>query len=106
MCFKENFADKWVETAKKQENFYKWLTAVQTDLNNILGQSGKGLQQINESMKKPFGESIITKTFSNYGESLKFKRESGSLNIAATSGMIGTAGTAIKKHNFYGTEEE
>jgi hypothetical protein len=102
----ENFADKWQEYPQREKNFYHWLNEVKKDLNNILRQSGKGLQYINESMVKPFGKDAVTKTFSNYGENLRKQREGGSLNVAAKTGMIGTTGTAVKNHNFYGKEEQ
>ena len=102
----ENFADKWKEFPKRQTNFYRWLDAVEVDVKNIVEQQGKGLQLINESMAKPFGKDAVTKAFSNYGENLRKKREGGNLNIAAKTGMIGTAGTAVKNHNFYGKEEQ
>ncbi len=56
----ENFADKWQEYPQREKNFYHWLGEVKKDLNNILGQSGKGLQYINESMVKPFGKDVVT----------------------------------------------
>ncbi|KAF0200852.1 MAG: hypothetical protein FD170_3133 [Bacteroidetes bacterium] len=102
----ENFADKWQEYPQRERNFFHWLSEAKKDLNNIIGQSGKGLQFINESMVKPFGKDAVTKAFSNYGENLRKQREGGSLNIAAKTGMIGTAGTTVKNHNFYGKEEQ
>lgn len=102
----ENFADKWQQYPQREKNFYPWLNEVKKDLNNIIGQSGKGLQFINESMVKPFGKDAVTKAFSNYGENLRKQREGGSLNVAAKTGMIGTAGTTVKNHNFYGKEEQ
>ncbi|WP_064198648.1 MULTISPECIES: nucleotidyltransferase [Emticicia] len=101
----ENFADKWVDYPKREENFFKWLRKLQSDFKNILNQTN-GLQFINESMKEPFGESLITKTFSNYGERLKGEREKGNLKVASLTGTIGTIGATIKNHNFYGFEEE
>lgn len=97
----ENFADKWPDEPKRQINFYKWLEAVQRDLNNILTQSGKGLHLINESMVNPFGKDVITKTFSNYGELIRKQRETGGLIIAIKTGT----GLTVKEHNFYGVEE-
>ncbi|MCO6496839.1 MAG: nucleotidyltransferase [Chitinophagaceae bacterium] len=102
----ENFADKWQEYPQREKNFYIWLNEVKKDLNNILGQSGKGLQYINESMQKPFGKDAVTKAFNNYGENLRKRREDGNLNVAAKTGMIGAAGTIVKNHNFYGKKEE
>ena len=57
-------------------------------------------------MKEPFGERLVNKTFSDYGERLKREREKGNLKVASLTGTIGTVGTAIKNHNFYGSEEE
>lgn len=102
----ENFADKWQEYPQREKNFFIWLADVQKDINEILDQSGKGLQFINESMQKPFGKDAVSKTFSNYGENLRKQRESGNLNIAAKSGMIGSTGSAVKNHNFYGKKEQ
>jgi len=102
----ENFADKWVDYPEREENFDYWLREIKKDLNNILEQRGKGLQLINESMVKPFGKDVITEAFSNYGENLRKQRERGNLTFAAKTGMIGTAGTAIKNHNFYGKDEQ
>ncbi|MCX7648981.1 MAG: nucleotidyltransferase [Flavobacteriales bacterium] len=101
----ENFADKWQEYPQREKNFYHWLSEVRKDLNNIIGQSGKGLQFIKESLEKPFGKELVNRAFNNYGESLRKKREEGNLSVAAKTGMIGTAGTIIKNHNFYGKEE-
>jgi len=36
----ENFANKWAETPKKQENFYKWLAQVQKDILFATEQHG------------------------------------------------------------------
>lgn len=100
----ENFADKWPDNPRKQENFYKWLNQVKADINNTVNK--RGLQLIQESLEKPFGKNIITKAFSNYGENLRKQREGGNLNIAAKTGMLGTVGTTVKNHNFYGKEEQ
>lgn len=102
----ENFADKWVDHPQRQKNFENWLKAVQTDLNNILDQSGKGLQFINESMQKPFGKDTVSKTFSNYGEKYLKQRESGSMKMAAGTGMLGSTGrTNVPQHKPFGKNE-
>ncbi|TWI79030.1 hypothetical protein IQ13_3422 [Lacibacter cauensis] len=98
----ENFADKWVEYPQRQKNFYRWLEELKKDLNNVLGQKGRGQQFISESMIKPFGKEAVTKTFSNYGAQKFQQRESGILKMAAGTGTIGNVGTTIKGHNFHG----
>jgi hypothetical protein len=102
----ENFADKWPDHPQREKNFYKWMNDVQKDLGSILAQQGKGLQSINDSMAKPFGEKVVRKTFSNYGEKMKNLRDSGNLKMAASTGTLGLTGTTpVKAHTFFGNEE-
>ncbi len=96
----ENFADKWVENSKKQYNFYNWVLQVQKDISLIIQQNG--LSRIQESFEKPFGKTVASKTFSNYGENMRLLRESGALKMASNSGSLGSIGTTVKNHNFYG----
>lgn len=100
----ENFADKWQDYPERQTNFYDWLVEIKKDLENITAQGGKGLQVLNESMSKPFGKDVVTKTFSNYAEKNRLLRESGSMKMASSTGILGTVGTTVKNHNFHGEE--
>jgi hypothetical protein len=98
----ENFADKWVEHPERQANFYKWIKQLQTDVNSLFNVQG-GVNVIAESLKKPFGDSSVTKAFSNYGEKARKLRDSGGLKMAATTGTLGLSGrTAVAGHNFFG----
>lgn len=101
----ENFADKWIQYPQREKNFYLWLDKVKSDFSDILSKS-QGLQFINESMQKPFGESLTSKTFSSYGERQRISREKGDLKVSSITGTIGAVGTKIKNHNFYGAEEK
>jgi Second Messenger Oligonucleotide or Dinucleotide Synthetase domain len=100
----ENFADKWAENTKKQDNFYAWVLQVQKDISVITQQNG--LSRIQESFEKPFGKAVAYKTFSNYGENMRLLRESGALKMASNSGLLGSIGTTVKNHNFYGKENK
>lgn len=101
----ENFADKWSETPLKQKNFYSWVKQLQIDLQAILKNAGAGLHLIQESMSSTFGERLVVKAFSAYGETLRHRRESGKQFIEKGTGTIATAGTVIKNHNFFGGEK-
>ncbi len=59
----ENFADKWPETQKKQENFYKWLNKLKSDIS--LSFELKEISKIQESFSPILGSEMINKTFSN-----------------------------------------
>lgn len=97
----ENFADKWVEHPKREKNFYKWIDRVELDINTIIQQ--RGLHNISESMKKPFGEQAVNKTLSTFGERKRILRESGELKMAAGTGVLGVSGEVVTKpHHFHG----
>lgn len=100
----ENFADKWPDYPIKEENFKEWLKQVKLDVQNITEK--RGLQLIQESMVKPFGDKLIAKTFSSYGDKYLQKRESGTLKMAAGTGMLGLSGrTPVTKHTNFGKNE-
>lgn len=96
----ENFADKWPENPKKEENFYAWLKQVKQDVSALSAKSP--LPLIVESLKKPFGEELMNKAFNSYGERLLTKREEGTLKMAKGTGILGAVGTTVKSHNFHG----
>jgi Second Messenger Oligonucleotide or Dinucleotide Synthetase domain len=100
----ENFADKWADNPKRQTNFYNWIAQVQKDVQQITQQ--KGIYLIQESFGKPFGKEMAAKTFSNYAETSRLLRESGNVKMAAQTGMLGSVGTVVKNHNFYGNEDK
>ncbi len=100
----ENFADKWQEVHQKQINFFNWLEQVRADINSMRQQ--RGLQMIQESLEKPFGKNVITKTFSSYGDKYLKTRESGGLKMAAGTGMLGSTGrTPVTQHTNFGKDE-
>jgi len=98
----ENFADKWAENPQKETNFYEWLKHVKMDITRSTEM--RGIHMIQESFEKPFGKDAVLKAFNNYGENQRIKRESGSLKMAAGTGMLGDIGTKVKGHNFHGEE--
>lgn len=99
----ENFADKWIEHPQRETNFFNWLDAVRNDVYLMTQQ--RGIHIIGESMKKTFGEQTITKAFSSLADKARISRESGSLKMAATTGILGTAGAVTAKtHNFHGKD--
>ena len=97
----ENFADKWVEHPQREKNFYKWLDQVELDIQAIVQK--RGLQYIAETMKKPFGDQVVTKTFSTIGERNLIHRESGDLKMTTGKGILSSIGSVVTpKHNYHG----
>jgi hypothetical protein len=99
----ENFADKWAEHPQREKNFNKWLDQVESDIQIIVQK--RGLQFIAEAMKKPFGEQVVTKTFSTLGERRLNLRENGALKMATGTGILSSIGTVTTaSHNFHGND--
>ncbi|MEX2115290.1 MAG: nucleotidyltransferase [Bacteroidota bacterium] len=97
----ENFADKWPDERKKEENFYRWMRQVDLDLQNVIQQ--RGIPMIQESLEKPFGKDTVRKAIGSYAENLRILRESGGMRMAAGTGALGSVGpTTVKKHTFHG----
>ena len=102
----ENFADRWVKDPVREQNFYKWVAELRSDIHLFMTHSGQGLPQLKQPITKMFGESLTTKSFSSYGVRKRSESESGILKMATTTGILSATGVkAIAKHNFYGSEE-
>ena len=100
----ENFADKWIEHPKRQDNFYKWLEKVRKDLSLILQL--RGMHVIAESMMPRFGRQAVSQGFDSLAEKARSLRESGTMKMAAGSGILGSAGSvSAKAHHFFGNHE-
>lgn len=100
----ENFADKWPDNPQRRKNFYAWLDQARKDFDALPMQ--RGLYSIQESLEKSLGSGPVFKAFSDYATKTRIARESGNLHSAVKSGTLGSAGAAIKNHNFYGKKEE
>ena len=101
----ENFADKWNEVPAKAREFYKWLSRVQKDLFEGITEI-RGIHVLSERLQICFGNSIVTRVFSDEGEEIRLARESKSLYVNGLAGGIATISSGSSKrvedHTFYG----
>lgn len=97
--FAENFADKWVENPKKKENFIKWMKQMKNDIDEIVTSSN--IFEVQKCFSNHYGENIVNEAFDNYAKQIKIQRDSNNLKVAP-NGILGTIGTTVKEHNFYG----
>lgn len=107
----ENFADRWNDqNSYRRENFYRWLDQLSIDLNDA--ENKTGLQSISESLSASFGRKPVQAAFGQIADHMRDLTNSGNNNIDRNNGLVGlaTAGLTsinpIKKHDFYGTNEE
>lgn len=62
----ENFADKWEEYPKLEENFRNWLQQVQVDLYTAL--DSRNVKAFGESLKPRLGETAVNKALKEFSE--------------------------------------
>lgn len=103
----ENFADKWPENPKKQENFFKWMDKVKMDISSFY--EIKGIHRIQESFSKSFGDNLTRVSFGNIADRTYKQRENENLFMKQGTGILGsiaTGSTIVKSHNFHGKDKE
>ena len=100
----ENFADKWLDNPKKEENFYLWIKKAKADLSEAIQQTG--LDKVAEKLKESFGESPVQKALKSYGDDLLSSRKKQNLFMQKGSGVLASSGPVkVINHNFYGSAE-
>ena len=100
----ENFADKWIEVKEKEDYFYLWLDKLEEDLNRLFNNIGQGQNVLFESFSDMYGDKVSRKVFSNIAEKQNLLRENGTLKMAVGTGLLGSIGTKVQAHNFFGKE--
>jgi hypothetical protein len=102
----ENFADKWPENPKKEQNFYSWLKRVKTDLAS--SYELRGIQRIEESFSRAFGEKATKTSLGSLADRTFQNRENGNLFMKHGSGILGASAinsSNVKSHSFHGKRE-
>jgi hypothetical protein len=60
----ENFADKWKEYPRQEENFRNWLQQVRNDLD--IAQEAEGIKAVGESLESRFGERAVNEALKHF----------------------------------------
>lgn len=94
----ENFADLWTST--RAARFFAWLDDLQRTLDEASTESA-GLHRTAEALGSRFGVGPVTKAMERLGSERATARTEGRLLVAGT-GVLGTAGLAVKRHTFHG----
>lgn len=101
---RENFADKWEANPVLERNFFLWHTEMKNYVRRLLASEGS-LQFLNESLRRGFGDKIITRTLSAMGEDTRTAREAGTLGVTAAGIISESAPKKVPNHNFYGSDK-
>ena len=96
----ENFADRWERKPQRAARFFEWLGKVESDLRAVTQQ--KGLQKIGASLGSALGEDIVHRALEEYGSTIDNRHQEGRLRMAPKTGLLGAAGTVVKRNTWYG----
>lgn len=98
----ENFADKWQVHPEKERNFRRWLNRIREDILSAFNLTG--INNVSNRLKPAFGEQAINEAMKSVGKEFRTKRETGLLNMAAGTGLLGNSGSIqVRNHTFYGS---
>ena len=107
----ENFADRWKDKGSyRKDNFYRWLDQLSIDLYDA--ENKTGLKNISESLSSSFGRKPVEAAFGQMADHMRDLTSAGNNNIDRSNGLVGlatvglTSLNTVKKHDFYGTNEE
>jgi hypothetical protein len=67
----ENFADKWQEHPRREENFAKWLHQVRDDLATAL--QAEDIKAVSESLESRFGERVVSEALKHFSATDELK---------------------------------
>lgn len=95
----ENFADRWNADPTKALLFFNWISKFQSSVQELFGVTG--LNKAGELIKSSFGEDVAHGSLIRMGESIREARRGSNLFISS-SGILGSRGKPVKKHEFYG----
>ena len=99
----ENFADKWQENPKLEQNFRKWLEQVALDIRS---EVKGGLHEVASYLKPKFGDNTVKGAMERLGTNYKDQRKQGALKISTATGTLGKVGDlTVEDHTFYGEED-
>ncbi|MCD8293683.1 MAG: nucleotidyltransferase [Clostridia bacterium] len=98
----ENFADKWKTHPRRQTNFFRWLTQVESDIEKIFTINRTELPAF---LKNIFGETVIYSAYARMGKDFKEVVDRNDLKVtpACSIGLVGKGMNA--RNTFYGNEE-
>lgn len=97
----ENFADKWPSHPKRQHNFFRWLEALDHDLNKILHSKGVLLR---ENLGRAMGSDVASAVSNSLIDDHQRSIRNGTAKVTA-AGAIGTIGKSLNASNcFFGEE--
>ena len=103
---KENFADKWNEDPALPKAFFRWVGVLREDLQHW-SEPGAGIFHLSSSLNARFGETVVNRALTGYGDSLRLARAAGALAMASGRGNLVRSGSAsgltrLPPHTFFG----
>lgn len=98
----ENFAEKWNQDPRRAQAFFRWHNRVLEDIEKLI--STAGLDALQASMSKSFGEAVVSRAFSSITHSVSSMRTTGLLGVAPGVGLAFASprGVSVRPNTFFG----
>jgi hypothetical protein len=97
---RENFADRWRHDPRSAERFFAWMEEAHADFAGFRAE--RGVDRVLQRVAKSFGEAPAKRAGAVLGSGLSEARQSGRLNMASSTGLLGGAGRTVPSHTFHG----
>jgi len=99
----ENFAEKWNEDPRRAQAFFGWQKQILEDIEEFV--SSLGMDSLQASMRKSFGEGVVGGAFSSVTSSVSSLRSSGLLGVAPGIGIAAATprGLPVRPNTFFGS---
>lgn len=99
----ENFAEKWNQDPRLSVAFHKWNQQVLQDIEEFIAT--EGMDSLQKSMSRSFGDSIVGRAFSSVTQSISAGRKTGLLGVAPGLGLTVASPRAVsvRPNTFYGS---
>lgn len=98
----ENFAEKWNQDPRRARAFFKWHHRIHSNIESFISQ--EGLDSLQKSMSKSFGESVVGRVFSSVTHSISTRRAAGLLGVTPGLGLTISSprGVSVRPNTFFG----
>ncbi len=91
----ENYADKWPAKPQRQDEFFRWQTALVAFLEDLRRTAGKGADVLHGKLAAGFGEGLVSRIAVAKAHALKQAAAKGTVGITSIGIIVPKAAAAV-----------
>jgi hypothetical protein len=88
---RENFADKWPRKPQRQQEFFRWNSALVKYLEGLRSLHGKGLDATHRYLSEGFGEDLVRRSVIERAQRIKASAAASKVGVTSTGAIVSTA---------------